>query len=1364
MQNQNVMKLFNQDSELILETVVTDDSYSYYTIKGEHSLTLYFSSPEFIEIPTGAYCDFFGTRYTLKKDSNFIKQGSRNYEYTLVMETDQEDLKNWKVRNIADNRIKFSLTATPKEHLQLLVDNLNLRGSGWKVGKCVEGTEMTFEYNHTYIYDGLNDLADELDTEWEIVSKTVNLCKVEYNKENPLPLSYGKGNGFKVGVGRESGDLPVEILLVQGTDRNIDYSKYGSLELLLPKSQTIEYEGRTYVTSEDGLSVQRADKALSTYKEDSLDLTEIYPSRVGDVSEVVAVDAGNNLYDIVDAGIPETLDFNDYLITGETMTVIFQTGMLAGREFEVKYIHKAKTVYGVDKAARRFEIVPADNDGVTMPGGVYVPAVGDKYAVFGIQLPDDYICNNETKTGASWDMLREAVKYLYEHEEKEFTFTGTLDSIWAKRRWKDIGGKIMVGGYILFSDPHFMPDGTKIRITGVKRYVNNPYKPEIELSNTTVGGSISSDLNKPSRDEVTNEESVRNAIAYTKRRFRDAKETMDMLENSMLNFSGSINPVAIQTMQLLAGDESLQFRFVSSMTNPVKVTHTVSYDSTTHVLTSPAGIIQHLTLGITDISSSHKASDYKYWKVSEYVSAPLNDPDAKFYLYAKVSKSAATGTFVLRESAVAMEEVSGYYHLLVGLLNSEYDGDRSFVTLYGFTEILPGRITTDRIVSSDGDTYFDLLNGIICGKIKFLSGSDGLSSLDGYEGLTEDIQSAISSAGEAKKAADNAQTSADDANKAVSELGDYVDGAFKDGLIDETEANAIASYINTVNSTEESVKATYEELSGNEYLSDSKKTSLADAYNALMNAISSLTSSINDAIKDGKATSEEKEAVDSAYDTFNTALASYNATVESAYDNIRGNILISADDSAKEEVAKLGETIIDGGYIRTDLINATELIVRHVLVETDDDDDKRSIEISPENMSIDIKDKDGEECATFEGNAYSSIAKLFGNTSGTCSIKSRTSTCYGYASGITLGRGTCPTLRGSDTLTTDEDGYQEYTATVILSDVWSTDTPTEVTVKGHLYAYAFTYRTDSDRLAKEQLRTGASAAIPTTLGLAYALVSVRVRTYSDSECTSLIDTKAIASKAASSCADLLVDETQTSEAAGGWISIEGKKAKTVAGYHRVELYIRMHANKSSMNYANVSWGATSTSRTDISASYQSEFYVSRFFANGFCLGTRQDNYVTAYKDSSDNMFFAYQNGGFGLKCSSEGIQTKHHGGNWLTMPQLVFRGRAYYYKPTSGSATYNWDDANSFDGNYPKLSRADKGQIKLTFPDSWTTKLGTLSLSNLLINIVGYGQDTDSDNPVKANLYEFTSTYLTVTISDDASENDGSFLINIWSA
>ena len=416
----------------------------------------------------------------------------------------------------------------------------------------------------------------------------------------------------------------------------------------------------------------RADKALTTGHEDSLDCSEIYPSRVGTVSSVIEVNAEDSLYDFIDNSIPDSLDFEDYLIDGENMTVIFQTGMLSGsdKEFEVKYYHKPTTVQGKTKPGKRFEIVPQEIDGITMPDGkIYTPQPGDSYAVFGIQLPDSYICDNKTQTGASWDMFREAAKFLYEHEDKKFTFTGTLDGIWAKKRWLQIGGKIILGGYVLFSDEHFMPEGSLIRITGVKRYVNQPYKPEIELSNTTVGASISSELNKPGQNEVVIEDRYKDALKFTKRRFRDAKETMGMLEDALLNFSEAINPVAVQTMQLLVGDESLQFRFVNSKTNPVTVNHVVTYDKETMVLHCPAGIIQHMTLGINTLSASHKANEYKYWDISEYNSPSLFEPEKKYYLYIKANKSASAGSFLLSETAIKLEQVQGYYHFLTGIIN-----------------------------------------------------------------------------------------------------------------------------------------------------------------------------------------------------------------------------------------------------------------------------------------------------------------------------------------------------------------------------------------------------------------------------------------------------------------------------------------------------------------------------------------------------------------------------------------------------------------------------------------------------------------------------------------------------------------------
>lgn len=740
------MIIYNNKNIKVLDVTVDDNSYRYRVIKGDHNLTLHYSLAEHVEIPVGSYCIYQGERYTLERPEAFKMKHSRNFEYTVTLESNQAKAKIWKFRNPVDGRLKFSLTAKPIEHLQMFVDNMNRRDTGWEVGECIDGTETLINYNHVYCWDALGMMATEFNTEFEFVGKTVHLRKVEYNKNNPLPLSYGRGNGFKPGVGRSNyGDTPpIEILYVQGGTDNIDPSKYKSSELLLPAGQNIQYDGvyfegdpnfnpanaRTYVVDDLGYSIRRSDKELSSLAEDSLDCSDIYPKRIGKVTSVVVEDADNNFYDIVDNTIPNTLNYEECLIEGETMTIVFQSGMLAGREFEVKYYHNAEK----GKAARRFEIVPAEIDGQTMPNATFAPQTTDTYVVFKCRMPDAYVRDDETKTGASWDMFRTAVRYLFDNEEQKFSFTGELDGIWSKKDWINISGKIRLGGYIQFSDEHFQKDGVLVRITGIKDYINKPHSPEIELSNSTVGGSFSTTLKQLESDEVLVEDYHRDAIQFTKRRFRDAKETMEMLEDALLdNFTNSINPIAIQTMQMLVGDESLQFRFVNSKTNPVGVAHSITFDNTTKQLTAAAGIIQHLTIGISSLSSSHAASEYRYWDMPQYTSGRLDNGERKYYLYAKVSKTAQTGSFLLSETAIKLEGVTGYYHLLVGVLNSEYDGERSFVTLYGFSEILPGRITTDRIVSGNGDSYFDMFaNAMKLGSVlDFNSEGDGKLRLKG---------------------------------------------------------------------------------------------------------------------------------------------------------------------------------------------------------------------------------------------------------------------------------------------------------------------------------------------------------------------------------------------------------------------------------------------------------------------------------------------------------------------------------------------------------------------------------------------------------------------------------------------------------
>lgn len=923
------MKIHFNNKEI--DILVDTSSYRYTALQNVGTLYLYFASEEFINIPVGAYCIYKNITYYLMDPDDFKKKSSRNFEYTLVMYDIGAILGRYKCRDIVSKRLKFDYTAKPHEHLQLIVDNLNMRDSGWKVGECIEAEEKTINYNHIFCSEALPTIADTFKTEYEIdpAIKTIHLRKVEYNKGEPLPLEYGKDKGFVPGLGRSNkdGNRPVTILYVQGGEQNIDFSKYGSKELLLPKNQRLEYEGRAYVSDAEGLYIKRADTTLTDVQEDSLDCSHISPKRVGSVSNVVVSDKEKNFYDFIDSSIPDDLNFEDYVIEGNNMTVIFQSGMLAGsnKEFEVKYVHKE----------RKFLITPQEIDGQIMPNDIYKPNLGDKYAVFGIQLPDAYICNNSTKEGASWDMFREAAKYLYENEDPKFTFKGELDSIYSKKRWLSIGGKIKLGGYILFKDPQFIPEGIKIRITSIKEYIHRPYSPIIELSNTTTGVTVSSELNKIESNEVKTDNQYKNSIQFTKRRFRDAKETISMLNDALLHFSGSISPISVQTMSLLVGDESLQFRFVNNKTNPTQVEYFVTYDSKKKVLSAPGGILQHMTIGIDTLSSGHKASEYKFWDIEKYTSPTLTET-VGYYLYVKANKNGTTGSYVLSKNAIKLEGVEGYYHFLVGILNSEFEGERSFIELFGFTEIVPGRITTDKIVSTDGKTYFDLLNSIISGKIRFQSGSSGLYELSEWE----DVSNLIT---QAQNTANTAVESAKNANTAIGNLNNYVNGAFADGIITEAEAKAIEKYINTVNNTKAAVEAAYNKLYTNAYLTGTAKTGLLNAKVTLMGSIENLISAINSAIADGRTTVTEKNNVDNKYATFNSAYADFNTAVEVAHKAIQDKLKGYSDEYSQKfdefiggsfkdlkDNAVLKQTIIEGGYLKNDLIDTNNLIVKKV--------------------------------------------------------------------------------------------------------------------------------------------------------------------------------------------------------------------------------------------------------------------------------------------------------------------------------------------------------------------------------------------------------------------------------------------------
>nr|DAO90741.1 MAG TPA: Neck appendage protein [Caudoviricetes sp.]DAR57099.1 MAG TPA: Neck appendage protein [Caudoviricetes sp.] len=688
-----------------IDVLPTDESYRYRSIMGEHTLNLYFSLSTYTDIPAGAWCEFQGEHYTLNQPAKVVKHNSRHFEYTLTMDSEGANLKNYKFRNPNDKTLKFPFTASPRYHIQILVDSLNMIDSGWQVGTTIEANEKLISYNHNNCLEALEMIAKAFETEYEIIGKTIHLHKVEYFKNNPLPLQYGKGKGFKTGVSRTTEQSRITRLYVQGGERNIDRSKYGNKELLLPKSQEYVYEGVTFISDDKGLSIAIKNAQNNGFiNEQSLDLSHIYPSRKGTVSAVFEVDKAKHFYDFADISIPQALNFADLQIKGEKMVIYFESGMLSGREFEVsKYDHTKK----------RFQLVPKEEDGATMPNDIFKPAVGDRYSVYNMHLPAAYICDNTTKSGASWEMMKEACKYLYENRADLFTFTGDLDGIWAKKNWANVGGRLKMGGYINFSDNEFQRTPVAIRIVGLKEYVNNPYSPQIELSNKVQGHSFVSEMRKLQNQEVYFGEMNKKAISETKRSWRNALETIKQVEEAFPEYTKSIIPATVQTMMALVGNKAGQFAFVANKTNPITVPHTLYFDKNNKQINAGSGWIKHYTLGTIDIKPSHSAADYKYWYVSSFVSGRLDNKAKTYYLYIKASKTAETAQFVLSENKIGMEEVAGFYHFLYATVNSEYDGERGIAQINGFTEITGGQLVTNKISSGNGEQYILLLDNEI---------------------------------------------------------------------------------------------------------------------------------------------------------------------------------------------------------------------------------------------------------------------------------------------------------------------------------------------------------------------------------------------------------------------------------------------------------------------------------------------------------------------------------------------------------------------------------------------------------------------------------------------------------------------------
>lgn len=137
----------------------------------------------------------------------------------------------------------------------------------------------------------------------------------------------------------------------------------------------------------------------------------------------------------------------------------------------------------------------------------------------------------------------------------------------------------------------------------------------------------------------------------------------------------------------------------------------------------------------------------------------------------------------------------------------------------------------------------------------------------------------------------------------LDEFEEYVDIAFKDGIIEEAEAKAIEKYINILEAEKDSLTTQVEYVLGNAHAEPIFELFFDSAFDdEYMSSYSSLVQSINNAISDGKTTPAEKNNVDSKFRDYREKLKVVLSLLSEATDRISRNKVKEADDKIRDNL------------------------------------------------------------------------------------------------------------------------------------------------------------------------------------------------------------------------------------------------------------------------------------------------------------------------------------------------------------------------------------------------------------------------------------------------------------------------------
>ncbi len=632
---------------------IDEQTLYIHEVMGMHEIRTTFIAQSPLDIAADDYILFRGERYNLniftkpKKSSNF------EYRYSLTFEGFVYWLKDKIFMHLG--AIEWSYFGAPRDYVQLVVDNMNTDDSGWAVGKVDDLAEKSISFygeeRGFTCKNALMRIAEEFGLEFWFTGKTINLTK-EAGVQTNLDFEVGRGKGlYTITPGQTETPLYNRIL-GYGSKKNIPFGYRNG-------AKRLKFEGG---------KIERALATGERRRETSVIFDDIYPNRTGTVTAV-----SSDLLKITDSGLD--FDLNGNKIDGDTPKVVFTSGELSGKEYDIdSYSHITNTI----------TIVPlVEEDGYTTPNSTFEPKVGDKYVLIGISLPQSYISAAESKLRTETQRVFSQLSrppYQIEIDEKYM---------------RDNGIVLNAGDRVLLKDFSLGIDDT-IRVTSVSFPLVNENKVTAVISDSVL---YTSEV-----QQVLNTNKLKENIVVVDRTktelTRKSRLQTRRLQNLTFDPDGyfdtdRIKPLSIETGMLSVGAKSQNFGLNG-------VTINANTGGNPNHLTISLGSLVHYEVEIEGLGY--------VWQMAAGDFQSLQ-PTKHYYLSAKVKKDVLSGTWYLSETPMEAESETGYWHFNVGILYPVLGNSRGFDFTKGMTFIVGDRITTGRIQSMDGLNFFDLSLG-----------------------------------------------------------------------------------------------------------------------------------------------------------------------------------------------------------------------------------------------------------------------------------------------------------------------------------------------------------------------------------------------------------------------------------------------------------------------------------------------------------------------------------------------------------------------------------------------------------------------------------------------------------------------------